>query len=142
LMSPGAMAWIHPKLADVDISFLYFLSFIGVIAAIVQIVEMALDRYVPWLYAALGIFLPLIAVNCAILGGALFMVERRYTFPESIVFGFGSGFGWALAIVAMAGIRERMKYSQVPPALRGLGIAFMLTGLMALGFMSFSGIQL
>lgn len=142
LMSPGAMAWIHPSLKDVDISFLYFLSFIGVIAAIVQIVEMVLDRYVPWLYAALGIFLPLIAVNCAILGAALFMVERRYTFGESVVFGFGSGIGWALAITALAGIRERMKYSQVPPALRGLGIAFMLTGLMAIGFMAFSGIQL
>lgn len=142
LMAPGAMAWIHPSLGDVDISFLYFLSFIGVIAAIVQILEMTLDRYVPWLYAALGIFLPLIAVNCAILGAALFMVERSYDFGESVVYGFGAGFGWGLAITCMAGIRERMKYSQVPPALRGLGIAFMLTGLMALGFMSFSGIQL
>ncbi|HNZ49637.1 MAG TPA: NADH:ubiquinone reductase (Na(+)-transporting) subunit E [Candidatus Hydrogenedentes bacterium] len=142
LMAPGAMAWIHPSLAKVDISFLYFLSFIGVIAAIVQILEMLLDRFVPWLYAALGIFLPLIAVNCAILGAALFMVERRYTFGESFVYGTGAGLGWALAITCMAGIRERMKYSNVPPALRGLGIAFMLTGLMALGFMSFSGIQL
>ncbi|MFA7691394.1 MAG: NADH:ubiquinone reductase (Na(+)-transporting) subunit E [Candidatus Hydrogenedentes bacterium] len=142
LMAPGAMAWIHPSLAKVDISFLYFLSFIGVIAAIVQILEMTLDRYVPWLYAALGIFLPLIAVNCAILGAALFMVERSYNFGESVVYGFGAGFGWALAITCIASIRERMKYSKVPPALRGLGIAFMLTGLMALGFMSFSGIQL
>ena len=142
LMSPGAMAWIHPSLAEVDISFLYFLSFIGVIAAIVQIVEMVLDRYVPWLYAALGIFLPLIAVNCAILGASLFMVERSYSFGESLVYGFGSGVGWALAITALAGIRERMKYSQVPPALRGLGIAFVITGLMAIGFMAFSGIQL
>lgn len=142
LMAPGAMAWIHPSLAEVDISFLYFLSFIGVIAAIVQILEMLLDRYVPWLYAALGIFLPLIAVNCAILGAALFMVERQYDFGESVVYGFGAGSGWALAIVCMAGIRERMKYSMVPPALRGLGIVFMVTGLMALGFMSFSGIQL
>ncbi|HOC67847.1 MAG: Na(+)-translocating NADH-quinone reductase subunit E [Candidatus Hydrogenedentes bacterium ADurb.Bin101] len=142
LMAPGAMAWIHPSLAKVDISFLYFLSFIGVIAAIVQILEMTLDRYVPWLYAALGIFLPLIAVNCAILAAALFMVERRYDFGESVVYGVGAAVGWSLAIVCMAGIRERMKYSQVPPALRGLGIAFMLTGLMALGFMSFSGIQL
>ncbi|NLN92028.1 MAG: NADH:ubiquinone reductase (Na(+)-transporting) subunit E [Candidatus Hydrogenedens sp.] len=142
LMAPGAMAWIHPSLAKVDISFLYFLSFIGVIAAIVQILEMALDRYVPWLYASLGIFLPLIAVNCAILGAALFMVERRYDLGESFVYGTGAGVGWALAITCIAGIRERMKYSNVPPALRGLGIAFMLTGLMALGFMSFSGIQL
>jgi len=142
LMSPGAMAWIHPSLADVDISFLYFLSFIGVIAAIVQILEMTLDRYVPWLYAALGIFLPLIAVNCAILAAALFMVERRYDFGESVVYGIGAAVGWSMAIIFMAGIRERMKYSQVPEALRGLGIAFMITGLMALGFMSFSGIQL
>ena len=142
LMAPGAMAWLHPSLAEVDISFLYFLSFIGVIAAIVQILEMLLDRYVPWLYAALGIFLPLIAVNCAILGAALFMVERQYDFGESVVYGFGAGSGWALAIVCMAGIRERMKYSMVPPALRGLGIVFIVTGLMALGFMSFSGIQL
>lgn len=142
LMAPGAMAWIHPSLADVDISFLYFLSFIGVIAAIVQILEMILDRYVPKLYAALGIFLPLIAVNCAILGACLFMVERSYTFLESSVYGFGSGIGWALAITALAGIRERMRYSHVPAGLRGLGIAFLLTGLMALGFMAFSGIQL
>ncbi len=142
LMSPGAMGWIHPSLAEVDISFLYFLSFIGVIAAIVQIVEMVLDRYVPWLYASLGIFLPLIAVNCAILGAALFMVERRYTLSESLTYGFGSGVGWAIAITAMAGIRERMRYSHVPAVLRGLGIAFILTGLMAIGFMAFSGIQL
>lgn len=142
LMAPGAMSWIHPSLADVDISFLYFLSFIGVIAAIVQIVEMILDKYVPTLYAALGIFLPLIAVNCAILGAALFMVERSYNFGESVVYGFGSGVGWALAITAMAGIRMRMRYSHVPAALRGLGIAFVLTGLMAIGFMAFSGIQL
>ncbi len=142
LMAPGAMAWIHPSLAEVDISFLYFLSFIGVIAAIVQIVEMTLDRYVPWLYAALGIFLPLIAVNCAILGASLFMVERGYGLGESVMYGFGSGVGWAIAITALAGIRERMRYSHVPAGLRGLGIAFVLTGLMALGFMAFSGIQL
>ncbi|MBW7864249.1 MAG: NADH:ubiquinone reductase (Na(+)-transporting) subunit E [Candidatus Hydrogenedens sp.] len=141
-MAPGALQWMHPSLASVDISFLYFLSFIGTIAAMVQIVEMTLDRYVPRLYVSLGIFLPLIAVNCAILGGSLFMVERSYTFGESVVYGAGSGLGWALAIAAMAGIRERMKYSNVPPALRGLGIAFTLTGLMALGFMSFAGIQL
>ncbi len=142
LMAPGAMAWIHPSLGEVDLSFLYFLSFIGVIAAIVQIVEMALDRYVPWLYAALGIFLPLIAVNCAILGASLFMVERSYGLGESVVYGFGSGVGWAIAITALAGIRERMRYSNVPAGLRGLGIAFVLTGLMAIGFMAFSGIQL
>ena len=142
LMAPGAMAWIHPSLAEVDISFLYFLSFIGVIAAIVQIVEMVLDKYVPKLYAALGIFLPLIAVNCAILGASLFMVERSYNLGESVVYGFGSGVGWALAITALAGIRERMHYSHVPAGLRGLGIAFILTGLMAIGFMAFSGIQL
>ncbi len=142
LMAPGAMAWIHPSLAEVDISFLYFLSFIGVIAAIVKIVEMTLDRYVPWLYAALGIFLPLIAVNCAILGASLFMVERGYGLGESVMYGFGSGVGWAIAITALAGIRERMRYSHVPAGLRGLGIAFVLTGLMALGFMAFSGIQL
>lgn len=141
-MAPGAMAWIHPSLARVDVSFLYFLSFIGVIAAIVQIVEMTLDRYVPWLYASLGIFLPLIAVNCAILGGSLFMVERSLTFGESVVFGVGSGLGWALAIAAMAGIRQRMRYSNVPVPLRGLGIAFIITGLMAMGFMIFGGIQL
>lgn len=142
LMADGALAWIHPSLKEVNLSFLYFLSFIGVIAAIVQIVEMLLDRYVPWLYAALGIFLPLIAVNCAILGAALFMVERKYTFGESLVYGLGSGIGWMIAIVALAGIRERMKYSHVPAGLRGLGIAFLLTGLMAIGFMAFSGIQL
>lgn len=142
LMAPGAMAWIHSSLAGVDISFLYFLCFIGVIAAIVQIVEMVLDKYVPKLYAALGIFLPLIAVNCAILGASLFMVERSYNLGESVVYGFGSGVGWTLAITALAGIRERMHYSHVPAALRGLGIAFVLTGLMAIGFMAFSGIQL
>ncbi|MBP9004301.1 MAG: NADH:ubiquinone reductase (Na(+)-transporting) subunit E [Candidatus Hydrogenedentes bacterium] len=141
-MAPGAMAWIHPSLAKVDVSFLYFLSFIGVIAAIVQIVEMTLDRYVPWLYASLGIFLPLIAVNCAILGGSLFMVERSLSFGESVVYGVGSGLGWALAIAAMAGIRQRMRYSNVPAPLRGLGIAFIITGLMAMGFMIFGGIQL
>ena len=125
-----------------SLSFLGFLSYIGTIAAIVQVVEMALDRYVPALYAALGVFLPLIAVNCAILGGSLFMVEREYTFGESVVFGFGSGFGWALAIVAFAAIRERMRYSNVPVGLRGLGLGFVLTGLMAIGFMAFGGIQL
>jgi Na+-transporting NADH:ubiquinone oxidoreductase subunit E len=141
-LKDGAMAWILPQLGNFDLSFLGFLSYIGTIAAMVQIVEMALDRFVPALYAALGVFLPLIAVNCAILGGSLFMVEREYTFGESLVFGVGSGAGWALAIVAMAAIRERMRYSNVPPGLRGLGIAFILTGLMAIGFMAFSGITL
>jgi Na+-transporting NADH:ubiquinone oxidoreductase subunit E len=126
----------------VDLSFLNFLSFIGSIAAAVQIVEMALDRYAPALYAALGVFLPLIAVNCAILGASLFMVERDYNFAESTVFGIGSGVGWALAIVALAALREKMRYSKVPPGLRGLGMTFMVTGLMAIGFMAFGGIQL
>jgi Na+-transporting NADH:ubiquinone oxidoreductase subunit E len=142
LLREGALAWIDPSLATVDLSFLNFLIFIGTIAAAVQIVEMALDRYVPALYTALGVFLPLIAVNCAILGASLFMVERDYTFAESTVFGVGSGIGWALAVIAMAAIREKMRYSNVPPALRGLGIAFYLTGLMAIGFMAFAGIQL
>jgi Na+-transporting NADH:ubiquinone oxidoreductase subunit E len=126
----------------VNLEFLGFVTYIGVIAAMVQILEMFLDRYVPALYNALGIFLPLITVNCAILGGSLFMVERDYNFPESVVFGFGSGVGWALAIVALAGIREKLKYSDVPDGLKGLGITFIIVGLMALAFMSFSGISL
>ena len=128
--------------AGVDLSFLNFITFIGVIAALVQILEMILDRFFPPLYNALGIFLPLITVNCAIFGGVSFMVQRDYNFTESIVYGFGSGVGWMLAIVALAGIREKMKYSDVPPGLRGLGITFITVGLMALGFMSFSGVQL
>ncbi|PMM39709.1 NADH:ubiquinone reductase (Na(+)-transporting) subunit E [Vibrio cyclitrophicus] len=127
---------------DVDLSFLNFIAFIGVIAALVQILEMVLDRFFPPLYNALGIFLPLITVNCAIFGGVSFMVTRDYNFAESVVYGFGSGVGWMLAIVALAGIREKMKYSDVPPGLRGLGITFITVGLMALGFMSFSGVQL
>jgi Na+-transporting NADH:ubiquinone oxidoreductase subunit E len=142
LLKPGALAWLHPSLAAYDLSFLGFLTYIGTIAAMVQIVEMTLERYVPPLYTALGIFLPLIAVNCAILGGSLFMVERNYTLGESLVFGFGSGTGWALAIVALAGIRERLRYSNPPPALRGLGLTFILVGLMAMGFMVFTGVQL
>ncbi|EMD1173738.1 NADH:ubiquinone reductase (Na(+)-transporting) subunit E [Vibrio parahaemolyticus] len=126
----------------VDLSFLNFITFIGVIAALVQILEMVLDRFFPPLYNALGIFLPLITVNCAIFGGVSFMVQRDYNFAESVVYGFGSGVGWMLAIVALAGIREKMKYSDVPPGLRGLGITFITVGLMALGFMSFSGVQL
>ncbi|KJF85489.1 NADH:ubiquinone reductase (Na(+)-transporting) subunit E [Photobacterium phosphoreum] len=126
----------------VDLTFLNFITFIGVIAALVQILEMVLDRFFPPLYNALGIFLPLITVNCAIFGGVSFMVQRDYNFTESIVYGFGSGVGWMLAIVALAGIREKMKYSDVPAGLRGLGITFITVGLMALGFMSFSGVQL
>lgn len=128
--------------SGLDLSFLSFITFIGVIAALVQILEMALDKYFPALYNALGIFLPLITVNCAIFGGVSFMVQREYNFPESVVYGLGSGISWALAIVLMAAIREKMKYSDVPPALRGLGITFITAGLMALGFMSFSGISL
>ncbi|MGB0847874.1 MAG: NADH:ubiquinone reductase (Na(+)-transporting) subunit E [Thiolinea sp.] len=129
-------------LEGVDLRFLGLISYIGVIAAMVQILEMFLDKFVPALYNALGVFLPLITVNCAILGGTLFMVERDYTFGESVVYGFGSGFGWALAIVALAGVREKLKYSDVPEGLQGLGIIFITVGLMSLGFMAFSGIQL
>ena len=142
LLKPGALTWISPQLESMDLTFLGLISYIGVIAAMVQILEMTLDRFFPPLYNALGIFLPLITVNCAILGGSLFMVERDYNLPESIVFGFGSGLGWALAIMALAGIREKMKYSHVPDGLRGLGITFITVGLMALAFMSFSGITL
>jgi Na+-transporting NADH:ubiquinone oxidoreductase subunit E len=124
------------------LTFIGLICYIGVIAAIVQILEMVLDRFFPSLYNSLGIFLPLITVNCAILGGSLFMVERDYNFAESVVFGFGSGTGWALALVALAGIREKMKYADIPAGLRGLGITFMISGLMAMAFMAFSGIQL
>ncbi|TNF27796.1 MAG: NADH:ubiquinone reductase (Na(+)-transporting) subunit E, partial [Deltaproteobacteria bacterium] len=140
LLKEGALAWAG--FPNVDLSFLGLISYIGVIAAMVQILEMALDRFFPALYNALGIFLPLITVNCAILGGSLFMVERDYTFGESVVYGVGSGFGWALAIAALAGVREKMKYSDVPDGLKGLGITFITVGLMALGFLAFSGIQL
>lgn len=140
LLREGALAWAgYP---EVDLSFLGYISYIGVIAAIVQILEMFLDKYVPALYNALGVFLPLITVNCAIMGAALFMVERDYTFSESVVYGVGAGVGWALAITALAGIREKLKYSDVPAGLRGLGITFITVGLMSLGFMSFSGVQL
>jgi Na+-transporting NADH:ubiquinone oxidoreductase subunit E len=141
LLAPGALSWIHPAMATVDLDFLHFLTFIGTIAAATQIVEMALDKFVPSLYATLGIFLPLIAVNCAILGASLFMKEREYDFGESVVFGLGSGIGWMLAITALAAVRERMRYSHVPEGLRGLGITFMLVGLIAISFMAFSGIQ-
>ncbi|WP_086931543.1 NADH:ubiquinone reductase (Na(+)-transporting) subunit E [Agarilytica rhodophyticola] len=140
LLSEGALAWAG--FPEVDLSFLGLISYIGVIAAIVQIMEMVLDKYVPALYNALGVFLPLITVNCAILGGALLMVERDYDFAESVVFGLGSGVGWALAIVALAGIREKMKYSDVPAGLQGLGITFITVGLMSLGFMAFGGIKI
>jgi Na+-transporting NADH:ubiquinone oxidoreductase subunit E len=140
LLKDGALAWAG--LPDVDLSFLGLITYIGIIAAIVQILEMFLDRFVPALYNALGIFLPLITVNCAILGGSLFMVERDYNFGESVVYGIGSGVGWALAITALAGVREKLKYSDVPDGLQGLGITFISAGLMALGFMAFSGIQL
>ncbi|MDG1112921.1 MAG: NADH:ubiquinone reductase (Na(+)-transporting) subunit E [Pseudomonadales bacterium] len=140
LLADGALAWAG--FPEVDLSFLGLLSYIGVIAAMVQILEMFLDKYVPALYNSLGVFLPLITVNCAILGGSLFMVNRSYNFSESVVFGLGSGVGWAIAIVVLAGIREKMKYSDVPEGLRGLGITFITVGLMSLGFMSFGGISL
>ena len=140
LLADGALAWAG--LGEVDLSFLTFLNYIGVIAAMVQILEMFLDKYVPALYNSLGVFLPLITVNCAILGGSLFMENRAYNLPESVVYGIGSGLGWAIAIVVLAGIREKMKYSDVPDGLRGLGITFVTVGLMSLGFMSFGGISL
>jgi Na+-transporting NADH:ubiquinone oxidoreductase subunit E len=145
LLKEGALAWVPgfgDSLATQDLSFLAFISFIGSIAATVQLLEMFLDKYVPALYVALGVFLPLITVNCAILGASLFMMERDYTFGESVVFGFGNGVGWALAVVALAAIREKMTYSNVPDGLRGLGITFITTGLMAIGFLAFGGIQL
>lgn len=141
LLKPGALSWAGVD-ATVDLRFVGLISYIGVIAAMVQILEMTLDRYFPRLYNSLGIFLPLITVNCAILGGTLFMVERDYGFGESVVYGLGSGIGWALSIMALAGIREKLKYSDVPPGLRGLGITFITVGLMALAFMAFGGIQL
>ena len=140
LLKDGALAWAG--FPDVDLSFLGLISYIGVIAAMVQILEMTLDRYFPALYHALGIFLPLITVNCAILGGTLFMVQREYNFGESVVYGVGTGAGFALAIIALAGLREKLKYSDVPNGLQGLGITFITVGLMSLGFMSFSGVQL
>ncbi|HEY9035928.1 MAG TPA: NADH:ubiquinone reductase (Na(+)-transporting) subunit E [Pseudomonadales bacterium] len=139
LLGDGALAWAG--LPDMSLKFLGFLCYIGVIAAIVQILEMFLDKYVPALYNALGVFLPLITVNCAILAGSLFMVERDYSFSESVVYGVGSGVGWALAIAALAGVRERLKYSDVPDGLQGLGITFITVGLMSLGFMSFGGMS-
>ncbi|MBB1487508.1 MULTISPECIES: NADH:ubiquinone reductase (Na(+)-transporting) subunit E [Oceanospirillum] len=143
LLREGALVWTGMEGAEsIDLSFLGYLSYIGVIAAMVQILEMFLDKFVPALYNALGVFLPLITVNCAILGASLFMAERDYNFAESVVYGAGAGIGWALAIVALAGIREKLKYSDVPKGLEGLGITFVTVGLMSLGFMSFSGVQL
>jgi len=140
LLADGALAWAG--LPEVDLSFLGYLSYIAVIAAIVQILEMFLDKYIPALYNSLGVFLPLITVNCAIMGASLFMVNRGYNFAESVVYGIGSGLGWAIAIVVLAGIREKLKYSDVPQGLQGLGITFITVGLMSLGFMSFGGISL
>jgi Na+-transporting NADH:ubiquinone oxidoreductase subunit E len=142
VLADGALGWLHPSLASVDLSFLVFLTFIGTIAALVQVVEMAIDKFAPALYAALGVFLPLIAVNCAILGASLFMAERDYTLGESAVFGVGAGLGWWLAIVALASVREKLRYANPPAALRGLGLTFMVTGLLAICFMAFAGIQL
>lgn len=140
ILKDGALAWAG--FADMNLSFLGLLSYIGLIAAAVQIMEMFLDKFVPALYNALGVFLPLITVNCAIMGGVLFMVERDYNFTESVVYGVGAGFGWAIAIATLAGIREKLKYSDVPAPLRGLGITFITVGLMSLGFMSFGGMSL
>ena len=140
LLKPGALSWAG--FSEVDLTFLGLISYIGVIAALVQILEMILDKYFPPLYNALGIFLPLITVNCAILGGSLFMVERDYNFSESLTYGISSGFGWALAITAMAGVREKLKYSDIPEGLQGLGITFITAGLMAMAFMCFSGVIL
>ena len=142
LLKEGALVWLSLDFASVDLSFLSLLAFIGVIAALVQILEMFLDKFVPSLYNALGVFLPLITVNCAIMGASIFMEKRAYGFGESVVFGLGSGVGWALAIILLAGIREKMKYSDVPDGLQGLGITFITVGLMSLGFMSFGGIDL
>ena len=143
VLKEGALAWVDPSLATIDLGFLSFIMFIAVIASMVQLVEMIVEKFAPALYGALGIFLPLIAVNCSILGGALFMQERQYsTIGEATVFGLGSGVGWFLAIVAIAAIREKIRYSNVPAPLRGLGITFIITGLMGIGFMAFMGIEL
>ncbi len=142
LLKEGALGALSPSLASVDLTFLQFIVFIAVIASMVQLVEIVVERFFPALYTSLGIFLPLITVNCSILGGSLFMVEREYAFTESVVFGVGSGFGFFLAIVAIASIREKLRYAHIPPALRGLGIAFIITGLMGVAFMSFAGIKL
>ena len=139
-LKPGALFWMG--IPDSNLKFVGLISYIGVIAAVVQILEMFLDRYIPFLYNALGIYLPLITVNCAILGASLFMVERELFFMESVIYGFGAGTGWALAIIALAGIRERLKYADIPSGLEGLGITFLTVGLMCFGFMAFGGISL
>lgn len=141
-LNEGALAWISPEFANIDLSFLSFIIFISVIAAFTQLTEMAVEKFSPSLYNSLGIFLPLIAVNCSILGGALFMLGRPYNFAEATVFGFGSGVGWMLAIVALAAVREKLKYSDVPKPLKGLGITFLIVGLMSFGFLSFMGFTL
>ena len=140
LLSAGALAWMG--LPDVDLGFLRLITFIGIVAAMVQIIEMLLDRYIPTLYRALGIYLPLLAINCAIIGGSLFMVERQYDLVESTVFGVGTGIGWALAIITLAAIRERLRYADIPKGLEGLGIAFIVTGLMSMGFSAFLGVRI
>ena len=143
LLDLGALTWLlGDQAADIDLSFLGLIAYISTIAAVVQIVEMAIDKFSPALYATLGVFVPLIAVNCAILGGSMFMAQRDYTLAESAVYGVSSGVGWGMAILALAAIREKLRYSNVPPSLRGLGITFITTGLMSLGFMIFAGIQL
>jgi len=142
ILKEGALAWIGPQFAEVDLSFLQYIMFIAIIAAMVQLVEMVIEKVSPALYVSLGIFLPLIAVNCAILGSSLFMVQREYTLAESTVYGFSSGIGWFLAIVALAAVREKLKYSNVPDGLKGLGITMLITGLMGLGFLSFIGINI
>lgn len=141
-LSDGALSWLGPSFGELRLDFLQLMVYIGIIAAVVQILEMFLDRYVPALYSTLGIFLPLITVNCAIMGGVLFMVERQYNFTESVVYGLGTGVGWGLALVLLAGVREKLKYSDVPDGLKGLGITFITVGLIALAFMSFSGVTL
>lgn len=140
LLSAGALGWLG--LPDVDLGFLRLITFIGIVAAMVQIIEMLLDHYIPTLYRALGIYLPLLAINCAIIGGSLFMVERQYDLAESAVFGLGTGIGWALAIVTLAAIRERLRYADIPKGLEGLGIAFIVTGLMSMGFSAFLGVRI
>lgn len=142
VLKEGALSWLGANFAEIDLSFLQFIMFIAIIAALVQLVEMVIEKVSPALYGSLGIFLPLIAVNCAILGGSLFMVQRDYLFSEAVVYGFGSGIGWLLAIVALAAIRERLKYSNVPDGLKGLGITMLITGLMGIAFMSFMGISI
>ncbi len=143
LLQPGALKWLDPSLADLDLSFLSFIMFIAVIAAMVQLVEMVVERFAPALYSSLGIFLPLIAVNCAILGGSLFMQQKEFTeVSEAVVYGLGSGIGWLIAILLLAAIREKISYSNVPAPLRGLGITFIVTGLMAIAFMAFMGIKI